>query len=68
QICPHSDGRKTHFSGTKIRQMFSENNSPSNFLMRPEVYDHIINMRKEEELSYAENHKIAEFQKEAIFT
>lgn len=44
-ICPHDEGEKIHFSGTKIRSLFLENKAPMSYEMRSEVYHRILEIR-----------------------
>jgi sulfate adenylyltransferase len=37
KICPHSEEKQIHPSGTKIRNMIQEGSQPSEKIMRPEV-------------------------------
>ncbi len=44
-ICPHDESKKVHFSGTKIRGIFSDQRVPAPHEMRKEVYNCIISLR-----------------------
>jgi sulfate adenylyltransferase len=44
KICPHDEEYHISFSGTKIRNLFSEGKRPSEIIMRPEVSDVILNV------------------------
>ena len=37
KACPHDDDVKVQISGTKLREMIQNNQSPSEFILRPEV-------------------------------
>jgi sulfate adenylyltransferase len=43
KACPHSDDAKEQISGTKLRQMIDDGKSPSEFILRPEVSEVILN-------------------------
>ena len=41
RICPHPKEDRVYFSGTKIRQMIRNGETPPDYFMRPEVYETI---------------------------
>jgi len=43
KACPHGDDSKEQISGTKLRQMIDDGKSPSEFILRPEVSEVILN-------------------------
>ena len=42
KACPHDDDAKEQISGTKLRQMIDDGKSPSEFILRPEVSQVIL--------------------------
>lgn len=43
RICPHPENYRIRFSGTLVRNLFSENQTPAPVIMRKEVYDAVKN-------------------------
>ena len=43
KACPHDDDAKEQISGTKLREMIQNGQSPSQFILRPEVSEVILN-------------------------
>lgn len=46
KTCPHAEEERLNFSGTKLRKMFSEGETPPKEFMRPEVAQTILSFEK----------------------
>ena len=46
KACPHDDDAKEQISGTKLREMIQNGQSPSEFILRPEVAKVILDHPK----------------------
>ncbi|WP_316506735.1 sulfate adenylyltransferase [Nitrosopumilus sp.] len=46
KACPHDDDAKEQISGTKLREMIQNSQAPSEFILRPEVAQVILNHPK----------------------
>ncbi len=42
KTCPHSDGERLSFSGTRIREMLARGESPPSQIMRPEIAEIVL--------------------------
>lgn len=45
KVCPHSPNNRVELSGTKLRNMITNKERPSELLMRPEITDLIMNYK-----------------------